>query len=76
MTTITTVALPLTISSVYFDKTKVTRSTNPATIRRLIRDLRRGEGDTIRIMDADGVGYDLTDLGRGVELVRNGSYRR
>ena len=74
MSTTSTIALPLTITSNYHDDTKVTRSTNPKTLRKLISDFRRGEGDWIHITDADGVGYDLTDLGHGVELVRNGTY--
>lgn len=68
-----TIKLPLTISSQYHQDTKRTRSTNPKTIKRLINEVRRGEGDWIKITDADGLGYDLTDRGRGTELVFNGS---
>lgn len=71
--TTSTIALPLTLSSAYFDGTKTTHSTNPKTLRNLVNDLRRGDGDTIQITDAEGVFYDLTDLGRGPELVRNGT---
>lgn len=69
----TTIALPLTISSNYHEDTKTTRSTNPRTLKRLVNDFRRGEGDWVKITDADGYGYDLTDLGRGLELVFNGT---
>ena len=71
--TTSTIALPLTLSSAYFGDTKSTQSTNPQTLRKLVSDLRRGDGDTILITDAEGVFYDLTDLGRGPELVRNGT---
>jgi hypothetical protein len=65
--------MPLTISSLNFDGSKTTRSTNPATIKRLVNDLRRGDGDTIQIKDAAGVHYDVTDIGRGLELLANGT---
>ena len=67
--TTSTIARPLTLSSAYHSDTKTTQSTNPQTLRKLITDLRRGEGDSIIIADAEGVCYDLTDLGNGLQLV-------
>ena len=68
-TTTSAIAIPLTLSSAYFGGTKTTRSTNPQALRKLVNDLRRGDGDTILITDADGVCYDLTDAGNGLQLV-------
>lgn len=68
-----TIKLPLTISSQYHQAIKRTRSTNPKTIKRLVNEVRRGDGDWVKITDADGLGYDLTDCGRGLELTHNGT---
>lgn len=65
----TTPKTPLTISSKYFEENRTqTRSTNPATLKRLIQELRCGDGDEIQITDADGNTWDLIDLGQGLEL--------
>lgn len=64
-----TPTLPLTISSQYFDDTKVTRSINPQTLKKYVSDFRRGDGDSIIITDADGDRFDLVDFGSGLKLV-------
>ncbi len=61
--------LPITLSSKYFNETTETLTTNPRTLKRLIRALRRGEGDEIRIIDNAGVRFDLIDRGRRPELL-------
>jgi hypothetical protein len=58
----------LTIYSQYHNDRRETYSRNPQYLRRLCNQIRRGDGDWIKIEDEDGITYDLIDLGRGVEL--------
>ncbi len=69
-TTMTTTATTskLTIYSQYHTDRRETSSRNPQYIRRLVNQIRRGDGDWIKIEDEDGRTYDLIDLGRGLEL--------
>ena len=60
---------PLTIASRYFADVIITRSRDPEYILRLIRRLRRGDGDCITITDEDGGNYDVADIGNGRELI-------
>jgi hypothetical protein len=58
----------LTICSQYHGDSRETTSRNPQYIRRLCNQIRRGDGDWIKIVDEDGRTYDVIDLGHGLEL--------
>jgi hypothetical protein len=61
--------MKLTLKSAYFDNARTINSNSPAYIKRVRENMRNGQGDYIIIKDNDGRNYDVTDLGRGLELI-------
>jgi hypothetical protein len=61
--------MKLTLKSAYFDNARTINSTSPAYISRVRKSMKRGDGDSISIWDDNGERYDVTDLGRGLELI-------
>ncbi len=61
--------MKLTLKSQYFDNARTINSSSPRYIKRVRDEMRRGDGDSIMIRDDEGQSYDVTDLGRGLELI-------
>ena len=63
-------SMKLTISNEFTGFRKVTKSQNPATIRRIIRSSKASDcQSSTRIFDEAGTEYIVDDIGRGYELI-------
>jgi len=65
--------MKLTIKSIYFDNARTINSSSPSYIKKVGEEIRRGDGDSVTIKDEDGNSYDVTNLGRGLELINTES---
>jgi hypothetical protein len=65
--------MKLTIKSIYFDNARIINSSSPSYIKKVREEIRSGDGDSVTIKDEDGNSYDVTDLGRGLELINTES---
>jgi hypothetical protein len=61
--------MKLTIKSNYHGDTRTIKSTCPQYIKQVRESMRRGNGDFVKIIDEKGQMYDVTNFGRGLELV-------
>jgi hypothetical protein len=61
--------MKLTIKNNYHGETRTINSTCPRYIKQVRESMRRGDGDFVKIIDEKGQMYDVTDFGRGLELV-------
>jgi hypothetical protein len=61
--------MKLTIKSDYFDNARTINSNSPSYIKRVRESMCSGSGDALSIRDENGESYDVTDLGRGLELI-------
>jgi hypothetical protein len=63
----------LTLKSIYFDNVRTINSSSPSYIKKVREEIRSGDGDSVTIKDEGGNSYDVTDLGRGLELINTES---